>query len=114
MQTIVDRCKGVAYKKPLNGKLELSGVIGGQRGGSASLERDACYTTGDFHWTVNFDVDCTPGTSGVYEWRMMSDNGETQLGVAMRKNAQGKWSFSGICGHTCKALSSKDILWTKK
>ena len=114
MQTIVERCKGASYKKPLNGRLELSGVVDDQRGGNASLERDACYTTGDFHWTVTFEADCQAGTSGCYEWRMMSDNGETQLGAAMRKNAQGKWTVSGICGHTCKVLSSKDAALQKK
>ena len=109
MQTIVDRCKGVAYQKPLNGKLVLSGLMEPQPGASAVLERDACYTTGDFHWIVDLELDFSKNTQGTYSWNIMSDNGEVQLGVALQKNKSGSWEIKGLRGHTCKSLSEKII-----
>lgn len=113
MQTIAENCKGVAYKKPLNGKLVLSGVLDGKPGASAVLERDACYTTGDFHWSVEVDLDFSQGTSGGYLWHMMSDNGEVQLGVSMQKAASGEWTLKGLVGHTCKTLKASTVKVSK-
>ena len=99
MQHLLERCSGIDYVKPLNGKLVINGLKNPGKAASAALERDACFTAGNVHWRMEAELG-KDTKNGSYNWNLLSDNGERQLGVTLTCT-NGKWTLAGIAGHTC-------------
>lgn len=116
MLTLSEYCKGIDYQKPLKGALVIKGLLAPQTGKNAraALERDACFTNGNVVWSLNLELDPAAAGSGTYTWRLQSDNGETQLGVAVSKDNNKPWVVKGVNGFTCKLLSDKKVVLSKK
>ncbi|MBE6380868.1 MAG: hypothetical protein E7047_08060 [Lentisphaerae bacterium] len=116
MLTLAEHCQGIDYRKPLDGKLAINGLLAPQPGkkASAALERDACFTDGDIIWSLVLELDPAAAGSGSYTWRLQSDNGETQLGVKVIKDKNQPWVVQGVNGFTCKLLSNQKAVLEQK
>ena len=108
MLTYMSKCTAVAYKRPLNGKLVITGLENAKGNDAfANLDRDAGGAAGDFRLSARFELSPSK-ENGYYDFYLLTENGEALIGARLECK-KGKIALSGKNGHSCATVKSETL-----